>query len=48
MGNDFRNAYAPGVTLSGAGQVVALFEMDGYYPADIAAYEKLAGCHTSP
>ncbi|HTV62022.1 MAG TPA: protease pro-enzyme activation domain-containing protein, partial [Verrucomicrobiae bacterium] len=39
MGSDFRNAYTPGVTFDGAGQVVALFELDGYYTNDIAAYE---------
>ena len=43
FGNDFRAAYAPGVTLDGAGQAVALLEFDGYYSNDIAAYEGLAG-----
>jgi hypothetical protein len=42
LGNDFRVAYAPGVSLTGAGQSVALVEFDGYYPADIAKYESLA------
>jgi hypothetical protein len=42
LGNDFRAAYVPGVTLNGAGQSVALFELDGYYPADITAYETAA------
>ena len=42
LGNDFRNAYAPGVSLTGAGQMVGLLELDGYYSADITAYEKLA------
>jgi len=43
LGSDFRNAYVPGVTaLQGAGQVVALFEMDGYTPGDITKYEGLA------
>jgi hypothetical protein len=37
-GNDFRNAYAPGVTLTGAGQTVALFECDGYYTNDVKSY----------
>ena len=37
-GYDFRNAYAPGVTLTGTGQKVALFECDGYYPTDISTY----------
>ena len=43
MGNDFRAAYAPGVTLNGAGQTVALLELDGYYTNDIATYESMAG-----
>ena len=43
FGNDFRNAYAPGTTLTGAGQTVGLFEADGYYSKDIAAYAAAAG-----
>lgn len=43
MGTDFRAAYAPGVTLDGSGQSVALFELDGYYPSDILSYETQAG-----
>jgi hypothetical protein len=39
MGNDFRAAYAPGVTLTGTGQAVGLFELDGYYTNDITSYE---------
>ena len=42
-GYDFRNAYAPGVTLTGTGQKVALFEADGYTPADITAYLNESG-----
>ncbi len=41
-GYDFRDAYMPNVTLTGAGQVVGLFEMDGYKPSDITAYESQA------
>jgi hypothetical protein len=40
-GSDFRNAYAPGVTQTGTGQTVALFQFDGFYAADITAYEAL-------
>lgn len=40
MGPDFHAAYAPGVTLNGAGQIVALFELDGYVSNDIAFYER--------
>jgi hypothetical protein len=42
-GTDFRAAYAPGVTLNGAGQTVGLLELEGYYPSDITAYEAAAG-----
>ena len=43
MGYDFRDAYVPGVTLTGAGQVVGLVEFDGYYSSDITAYENQTG-----
>ncbi|MEI8288467.1 MAG: protease pro-enzyme activation domain-containing protein [Verrucomicrobiota bacterium] len=43
LGDDFRNAYAPGTTLTGAGQQVGLLQFDGYYPSDIAAYAAAAG-----
>jgi hypothetical protein len=43
FGNDFRNAYVPGVTLTGAGQMVGLLEFDGYYSSDIATYAEKAG-----
>ncbi len=43
IGRDFRAAYAPGVSLDGAGQAVGLLAFDGYYPSDILAYENLAG-----
>lgn len=36
-GNDFRAAYAPAVTLNGAGQAIGLFELDGFYSSDVAA-----------
>ena len=42
IGNDFRAAYAPGVTLNGAGQSVGLFELDGFYASDVAANFKQA------
>jgi hypothetical protein len=38
MGKDFRIAYAPGVSLTGAGQAVGLLEFDGYYLNDITNY----------
>jgi subtilase family serine protease len=38
-GSDFRNAYAPGVSQTGTGQSVGLFEMQGFYTADISGYK---------
>jgi hypothetical protein len=43
LGKDFRVAYAPGVQLDGSGQIVGLFELDGYNTNDIISYEKLGG-----
>ena len=43
MGYDFRAAYAPGVSLTGGGQSVALVEFDGYSSNDITAYIQKAG-----
>jgi Pro-kumamolisin, activation domain/Bacterial Ig-like domain (group 3) len=43
IGNDFRNAYAPGTSLNGSGQAVGLFELDGYYASDIESYAATAG-----
>jgi len=48
MGSDFRNAYVPGSTLNGAGQIVGLLQFDGYYASDIATYESLAGITNVP
>lgn len=48
IGKDFRAAYAPGVALNGTGQSVGLFELDGYYPGDVSAYESLAGLPNVP
>jgi hypothetical protein len=42
LGGDFRAAYAPGVSLNGAGQAVGLVEFDGYNVGDITNYEGLA------
>jgi hypothetical protein len=42
IGSDYRHAYAPGVSLTGSGQSVALFELAAYYPGDITNYEALA------
>lgn len=43
LGDDFRNAYASGTTLTGAGQQVGLLQFDGFYASDIAAYAAAAG-----
>jgi hypothetical protein len=38
QGKDFLAAYLPGVTLTGAGQSVGLFELDGFKATDISTY----------
>jgi hypothetical protein len=43
LGNDFRAAYLPDVTLTGAGQMVGLVAFDGFYAKDITAYQTKAG-----
>jgi hypothetical protein len=48
FGRDFRAAYVPGTSLTGTGQAVGLFELDGYYLSDILAYEKAAGLPNVP
>ncbi|MGP8197995.1 MAG: protease pro-enzyme activation domain-containing protein [Limisphaerales bacterium] len=45
---DFRAAYAHGVSLTGVGQAVGLFELDGYAPSDITGYENQAGMTNDP
>ncbi|HEY2329377.1 MAG TPA: protease pro-enzyme activation domain-containing protein, partial [Verrucomicrobiae bacterium] len=47
QGNDFRNAYVPGTTLTGAGQNVGLLQFDGFFPSDITAYENQIGLITN-
>lgn len=48
LGSDFRAAYLPGVSLTGAGQAVGLLEFDGFYAGDITAYETQAGLPKVP
>jgi subtilase family serine protease len=43
IGNDFRAAYAPGVTLDGAGQTVGLIELGPYNMSDVQAWFNQAG-----
>ena len=47
-GGDFRAAYVPGTTLTGAGQSVGLLQFDGYYASDIAAYRTQFGLPNIP
>lgn len=42
-GNDFRAAYVPDTSMTGAGQVVGLLQFDGYSAEDITNYEAQAG-----
>lgn len=48
IGQDFRNAYLPGSTLNGSGQIVGLMQYDGYNSRDILAYENTAGLTNVP
>jgi uncharacterized repeat protein (TIGR01451 family) len=47
-GYDFRNAYVPGTSLTGAGQTVGLLQFDGFYASDITTYASQAGLPTIP
>ena len=48
MGGDFRAAYLPDTTLTGAGQYVGLLQFDGYSASDITYYETKAGLPNVP
>ena len=48
LGKDFRNAYVPGSTLTGAGQMVGLLQFDGYLASDISTYASIAGLTNVP
>jgi hypothetical protein len=48
MGYDFRAAYVPGTSLTGAGQSVGLLQFDGFYQSDITAYESQTGLPDVP
>jgi uncharacterized repeat protein (TIGR03803 family) len=48
ISKDLRNAYAPGVTLTGAGQMVGLVKFNGFYAGDITTYETMAGLPNVP
>jgi subtilase family serine protease len=47
-GNDFRAAYLPGVSLTGAGQSLGLLQFDGYNPNNIFIYESTANLPNVP
>ncbi len=47
-GKDFRTAYVPDSTLNGSGQIVGLFELDGYSASDITYYQNNAGLPNIP
>ena len=44
----FQERLSPGTSLNGSGQVVGLFEADGYTPSDIQTYETAAGLPSVP
>ena len=48
IGKDFRAAYAPGVSPTGAGQSVGLFELDGFFAGDVQANFQKAGLPVVP
>ncbi len=48
LGNDFRAAYIPGTSLTGAFETVGLLQLDGYFASDIASYESMAGLPNVP
>jgi hypothetical protein len=48
IGKDFRAAYAPGVSLTGSGEVVGLLEFDGFYPGDVQKNAAQAGVAPVP
>ncbi len=47
-GGDFRAAYVPGTSYTGAGQSVGLVQYDGYYPNDITSYRTRFGLTAIP
>ena len=48
FGGDFRTAYVPGTSLTGAGQLVGLVQFDGFYASDISNYVADAGFTNVP
>lgn len=48
IGQDFRHAYAPDISLTGSNQTVGLVEFQGYYLSDITNYEKQSNLSPTP
>jgi uncharacterized repeat protein (TIGR01451 family) len=48
LGADFRKAYVPGTTLTGAGQNIGLLQFDGFFAGDVASYASLIGLTNAP
>jgi hypothetical protein len=48
FGGDFRQAYAPGTPLTGAGQSIGLLQFDGFYPQDITNFANAVGVTNLP
>jgi uncharacterized repeat protein (TIGR01451 family) len=48
QGSDFRSAYVPGTSLTGAGQSIGLLQFDGFYANDITTYESQTGLPNVP
>jgi hypothetical protein len=46
--SDIKNAYSLHTGATGTGQVIALYELDGYTPSDIRAYEAEFGLPAAP
>ena len=47
-GSDFRRAYVPGTSVTGAGQTVGLLQFDGFYASDISTYASDTGLPAIP
>jgi subtilase family serine protease len=48
QGTDFRNAYVPGITLTGEGQKIGIFMLDGFAQSDIDGYATKTGLSFLP
>lgn len=48
MGSDLRNAYLPGVAVTGANETVAIVALDSYVDTDVTKYESCPDCNPPP